>query len=86
MFRVSEALGELIPERYDICDWLFDAASSGSWIALELLVEVSPHKEKKHPYSRYLRQYYPMPRIWAATVPTGIDSGVLCWMDGGRDG
>ncbi|KAG7284947.1 hypothetical protein NEMBOFW57_009562 [Staphylotrichum longicolle] len=38
--RVSEALGQPIPERYDIRGWLFDAASKGSSIALESMVEV----------------------------------------------
>ncbi|KAL2132009.1 hypothetical protein VTI74DRAFT_4315 [Chaetomium olivicolor] len=41
VLRVSEALGQLVPERYDIRCWLFDAASKGSFIALESLVEVS---------------------------------------------
>lgn len=41
--RVSEALGQLVPERYDVRRWLFDAASKGSSIALESLVEVNRH-------------------------------------------
>ncbi|KAK3897528.1 hypothetical protein C8A05DRAFT_19731, partial [Staphylotrichum tortipilum] len=39
--RVSEALGQLPPERYDVQGWLFDAASKGSSIALESLVGVN---------------------------------------------
>jgi hypothetical protein len=40
-FRVSEALGQLVPERFDIRGWLYDAASKGSFIAWESLVEVN---------------------------------------------
>jgi hypothetical protein len=43
VLRVSEALGERVPECSDVQDWLFDAASRGSSIALESLAELGRH-------------------------------------------
>ncbi|RYP67870.1 hypothetical protein DL769_005659 [Monosporascus sp. CRB-8-3] len=42
--RISKALGEPIPARYDLEGWLFDATSKGSSIAFESLVEVNRDK------------------------------------------
>lgn len=43
VFRISAALGEPVLERCDVRSWLYDAASKGSLIALESLVEVNRH-------------------------------------------